>query len=331
MRSLGLRTFVSLSSWVAILANPLPIPAFAGSSEQDQTKIPIQIEGQPTSASNLVLQPAPVAVASTLASSTLEQAGEMQVANDSSNDGAPENSDEPKRRALPAPLDGIFPSSEYLGPTPLTGVPDTDPIYPLTKALWSTFPALKKAKIKVYGWANFGINASTSDKSNIPESYATVPNQIELDQGVLRIERVPDTVQTDHVDWGFRLSSMYGMDYRWTTSQGWFSGQLLHHNYLYGFDPVEAYGLFYIPSVAKGMVIKVGRYISPPDIEAQLAPDNYLYTHSLMFTYDCYTQTGINAAIKLNDQWSVLFGIHAGDDIAPWNGAAHPTAMAMVR
>jgi hypothetical protein len=56
-----------------------------------------------------------------------------------------------------------------------------------------------------------------------------------------------------------------------------------------------------------------------------------LYTHSLMFTYDCYTQTGINAAINLNDQWSILFGIHAGDDIAPWNGAAHPTAMAMAR
>ena len=67
--------------------------------------------------------------------------------------------------------------------------------------------------------------------------------------------------------------------------------------------------MLYIPHVAKGMVIKAGRYISPPDIEAQLAPDNYLYTHSLMFTVDCYTQTGVSAAIKLNDQWSVLFGI----------------------
>jgi len=141
----------------------------------------------------------------------------------------------------------------------------------------------------------------------------------------VRIERLPDTVQRDHVDWGFRLTPMYGIDYRWTTAQGWFSGQLLNHNRLYGFDPVEAYGLVYIPKVAQGMVIKFGRYISPPDIEAQLAPDNYLYTHSLMFTFDCYTQTGINAAIELNDQWSILFGIHAGDDIAHWNGAAHPT------
>jgi hypothetical protein len=226
-------------------------------------------------------------------------------------------------------LDGIFPGSDYLGPTPLIGVPDTDPVYPLTKALWSVAPALKKARIKVYGWINPGISVSTSNKSNIPESYAIVPNRVELDQGVIRIERLPDTVQTDHIDWGFRLTPMYGIDYRRTTAQGWFSGQLLNHNYLYGFDPVEAYALLYIPHVAKGMVIKAGRYISPPDIEAQLSPDNYLYTHSLMFTVDCYTQTGINANVKLNDQWSIMAGIHAGDDIAPWNKAAHPTGMFM--
>ena len=246
--------------------------------------------------------------------------------------GVPAGNQEPPRRALPAPLDGVFPSTEYLGPSPLIGVPDTDPVYPLTKALWNVAPFLKRARIKVYGWANPGLDFSTSSNSNIPESYAIVPNRIELDQGVFRIERVPDTVQTDHVDWGFRFTTLYGIDYRWTTSQGWFSGQLLNHNYLYGVDPVEVYALLYIPHVAQGMVIKLGRYISPPDIEAQLAPDNFLFTHSLMFTVDCYTQTGINAAIKLNNNWTILFGIHAGDDIAPWNPAAHnPTGMAFVR
>ena len=269
------------------------------------TSVPRQIEVQFTTSSSHLFEPAFIAspVASAPGSSNLEQNGEVQIATASQNDEASKKSDEPGRRALPAPLDGVFPSSEYLGPTPLIGVPDADPIYPLTKAFWSAFQALKAARIKVYGWANPGFDASTSIKSNIPESYAIVPNRIELDQGVLRIERLPDTVQTDHVDWGFRFTPMYGIDYRWTTAQGWFSGQLLHHNYLYGVDPVEAYALLYVPSVAKGMVIKVGRYISPPDIEAQLAPDNYLYTHSLMFAFDCYTQTGINAAVKLNDQW----------------------------
>ena len=269
-------------------------------------------------------------VATGRATSADEKIASAAEQSPSANDASP-TSQAPQRRAQPAPLDGIFPGSDYLGPTPLIGVPDTDPVYPLTKAIWAIAPPLKHARIKVYGWINPGISVSTSNKSNIPESYAIVPNRVELDQGVIRIERLPDTVQTDHVDWGFRLTPMYGIDYRWTTSQGWFSGQLLNHNYLYGFDPVEAYALLYIPHVGKGMVIKAGRYISPPDIEAQLSPDNYLYTHSLMFTVDCYTQTGINASIKLNDQWTIMAGIHAGDDIAPWNKAAHPTGMFMVR
>src|SRR5262245_6375379 len=237
----------------------------------------------------------------------------------------------PSRRANPAPLDGVFPGSEYIGPSPLIGVPDTDPVYPMTEALWRLSPALKESRIKIYGWVNPGISVSTSDESNIPESYAIVPNKPQLDQGILRFERLPDTVQTDHVDWGFRLTGLYGIDYRWTTSQGWFSGQLLARNQLYGADPVEVYGLIYVPKVAKGMVIKIGRYISPPDIEAQLAPDNYLFTHSLMFTYDCYTQTGVNAAVKLNDSWTILGGIHAGCDVAPWNRASHPTGQFIAR
>ena len=44
---------------------------------------------------------------------------------------------------------------------------------------------------------------------------------------VLRFERLPDSVQTNHIDWGFRSTTLYGIDYRWTTSQGWFSEQLL--------------------------------------------------------------------------------------------------------
>jgi len=37
------------------------------------------------------------------------------------------------------------------------------------------------------------------------------------------VKRVPDTVQTDHWDWGFRLTNLYGLDYRFTTAKGYFS------------------------------------------------------------------------------------------------------------
>lgn len=236
----------------------------------------------------------------------------------------------PFRRAKPAPFDAIFPNPEYLGPT--IGVPNTDPIFPLTKFFWKDFRQLKENDIRVYGWINPSFNVSTSKNSNVPLSYTIVPNHLELEQLVLRLERVPDTVQTSQIDWGFRLSNVYGIDYRYTTAQGYFSNQLLANNNLYGYDPVEAYGQLYFPLVAEGMVVTVGRYISPADIEAQLAPQNTLVTHSLMFTFDTYTQTGVNAAIKLNNTWTVQLGLHSGNDVAPWTDAASiPTLLALVR
>ncbi len=234
------------------------------------------------------------------------------------------------RRAKPAPLDSVFPSSEYPGPT--LGVPNTDPIFPLTKALWDACPGLKKNDIRLYGWINPSFNLSTSKHSNVPMGFSIVPNRIELDQFVLRLERQPDTVQCDHLDWGFRFTNLFGIDYRATIAQGLFSSQLLKRNKLYGFDPVEIYGQLYFPQVAEGMLLTFGRYFSPPDIESSLAPENYLFSHSLMNNYDASGMTGINATFMLNTQWTILLGVHAGDDVAPWDRAAHiPTGQALVR
>jgi hypothetical protein len=85
-----------------------------------------------------------------------------------------------------------------------------------------------------------------------------------------------------------------------------------------GFDVPMAYFDLYVPQVAQGMNIRVGRYISLPDIEAQLAPNNYTYSHSLLYTFDCYTQTGINATTQLSHHWLFQVGLSAGCDVAPW-------------
>jgi hypothetical protein len=243
---------------------------------------------------------------------------------------------QPERRAMPAPIDPVFPFQEWLGSDgqlPI-GVPDSGPVYPIEKYLWKHCPLIRKAKIRIYGWADAGYGYSSSRHSNFPMTYYIVPNKPQLDQLCLRVERVPDTVQTKHLDWGFRSTQLYGIDYRFTTSQGWgpASQQLLSRNYLYGYDStVELYGLLYVPKVAQGMMIKFGRYISPPDIEAQLAPDNFLWTHSQMFYGDCYTQTGVLTSIKLNKQWTVQAGIHAGTDMAPWAKGAKPSFVGMLR
>lgn len=244
-----------------------------------------------------------------------------------------EDSPPAPRRALPSPWDSPpFPMSEYQG-FPLIGVPPSSAEYPLMKAIYggACGDEIKASRVKAYGWINAGANYSTSKNSNTVDSYWVVPNSIQLDQGVFRLERQVDSVQTDHVDWGFRSTHMYGIDYRYTTAGGWLSEQLLVHNHLYGYDPVEQYFEVFVPGIAQGLILTVGRWVATPDIETQLAPDNYMGTHSLLFTVDVYTETGVMATFKLNDQWMVQGAIHAGADMAPWYEGAVPTGMFGVR
>ena len=211
---------------------------------------------------------------------------------------------EPLRRLPPAPFSSPpFPMSEHIGP--VIGTPDPTPNnMPLMKAFADTDlgQTLRKSRVNVYGWIVPSFNVSTSRGTNIPLTYAIVPNSAQLSQAIFTIERGLDTAQTSHLDWGFNITNLYGIDYRYTAAKGILDGQLLDRNQLYGYDPLLFYGQVYVPWVAQGMVVKVGRFISPADIEAQLAPSNYLVTHSVMFTYDPYTFMGVLATIRLNSQ-----------------------------
>jgi hypothetical protein len=182
------------------------------------------------------------------------------------------------KRGLPAPIDSPpFPFSDWTyGGAPDIGAPDGN-TYPLMSAL-----KLDNSRTKVYGWVAGSFNFSTSDQNNFPVSYDIFPNKIELNQAVVYIERLPDTVQTSHFEWGYHVTGFFGIDYRFTTAKGYFSEQLLASNKQYGFDPVLEYVDLYFP-VKDGLNIRIGRFLSVPGIEAQLAPNNYNMTHSLLY------------------------------------------------
>ena len=232
------------------------------------------------------------------------------------------------RRIPPAPFDSPpFPSADWqIGGTQIIGDPGVLSPYPLMQAIYDGpgGDAWQKSKVQIYGWANFSGNISTSDaggktqNGNFPLVYDIRPNRMELNQFVLYIERLADENQTDHIDWGFRISMLYGLDYRFTFSRGWFSDQLLKHNSYYGFDTPMIYLDLYIPYVFDGMNIRIGRIISEPDIEAQLAPNNLMASHSLLYGFDPYCQEGIFTTTKINDQWTIQAGISDGTDVAIW-------------
>jgi hypothetical protein len=195
---------------------------------------------------------------------------------------------------------------------------------PLMVALANTAlgKAMNEANIQAYGWINFGGNVSTSTEKpggNFPAAYMYTPNTATLDQAVMYVERAPDTVQTDHIDWGFRASVIYGENYRYTTTYGIASYQLFGHNLVNGYDFPMMYGELFVPWVGEGLLIRMGRYISIPDIEAQLAPNNYMYSHSMTYAYDNYTNDGLIGTLALTKNWFLQAGVEIGTDTAPWH------------
>jgi putative OmpL-like beta-barrel porin-2 len=232
------------------------------------------------------------------------------------------------RRIPPAPFDSPpFPSADWqIGGTQIIGDPGVLSPYPLMQAIYDGpgGDAWQKSKVQIYGWVNFSGNISTSHPSktsengNFPLIYDLRPNRMELNQFVVYLERLADENQMDHIDWGFRVSFLYGLDYRFTTTYGFLSDQLLKHNSYSGFDMPMIYLDIYIPYVFQGMNVRIGRIISEPDIEAQLAPNNLMASHSLLYGFDNYCQEGIFTTTKINDQWTIQAGISDGTDVAIW-------------
>ena len=212
----------------------------------------------------------------------------------------------------------------YGGTTPL-GVTRTGSVdSPLMVAIANTDVGkwMNDRGFQIYGWVDPGFNVSsntTRPGGNAPMAYIYTPNTIQLDQLVVYLDRFPDTVQTDHIDWGLRLSAIYGENYRYTTSYGLASYQLLKDNKVNGYDFPMLYGELFVPQIGEGLMLRLGRYISLPDIEAQLGPNNYMYTHSMTYTFDNYTNEGLQATLAVTKNFFVQAGVSAGTEAALWH------------
>ena len=239
---------------------------------------------------------------------------------------AADTSPEPTRRGLPAPLESPpFPDEDWTyGGSPAIGLPDSNS-YPLMTALKHP-----NSRTKIYGWINPTLNFSTSDHENWPEANDEFADRFELNELTVYVERLPDSVQTDHIDWGYHLTALYGTDYRFTMGKGYFSSQWLDDHHQYGFDPALEYFDLYVPYWFKGMNFRVGRFLTLPGIEGEQTPSNYLSSVSLAYLVSPTSDTGIVATAKLSDQLVVQLGINAGHDVALWTPDAKPSVTACV-
>jgi hypothetical protein len=75
--------------------------------------------------------------------------------------------------------------------------------------------------------------------------------------------------------------------------------------------------------VLNGLNVRIGRFISIPDIEAQLAPNNFTYAHSLTYAWDNYTNTGVEFTLGVTKNWILQLGATVGTEAAPWHLNEH--------
>ena len=177
---------------------------------------------------------------------------------------------------------------------------------------------LNDERLQISGWTDASFTASSDRNTNYPQGFNDRANDFLLQQNWIRIDRAVVTTGTTEPTFGFRSDWIIGSDYRYTLPRGLFNSQLTSDNgqpNLYGVDPVQFYAEAYFPTVANGLDVKVGRFVSLYGVEPIAAVDNALLSHSFNDVFNPFTHTGVLSTLQLTDVWTVQAALVTGSDV----------------
>lgn len=184
----------------------------------------------------------------------------------------------------------------------------------LMRALQGTWygHVLDSNRIAVYGWTEGSITLSSQGPINWPMVFQSPTNQFLLNQNWIVAERAVLASGTTKPTVGFRVDAVVpGSDARFIQQRGLLNGQ----TGMYQFDIYQFYGEIFIPTILKGLDIKVGRVAVPYMAEVTSNVFNPLFSHTYAYYYNPFTHTGIMTTLKLTDKWSVGGWATIGQDV----------------
>lgn len=224
--------------------------------------------------------------------------------------------------SAPLPLEETPRVEEEAAKGPAAAPPERWILMKAMQGTWMGY-GLDAARIQVYGWTAGSYNLSSVGGTNSPVVWDDQANQFMLQQHWVRIERPVVTDGTTQPTWGFRSDWLFGTDYRFTLANGLLTGQLTDNRLgqpnQYGVDPISFYGEVYIPTVAQGLDIRVGRWFTPFGVESLEAVSSPTVSKSYAFNWaPPFTHVGLLATWTLSDQWTLQTGIANGNDV--WLG-----------
>lgn len=202
--------------------------------------------------------------------------------------------------------------------------------YFLMKALEGTNIGqwMDEQRFSVSGWVassytvtagNNHIPATPGNPGNGTIVWNDQADRFLMQQAWLRLERSLDT-ESKCMNFGFRIDTLFGTDYRYTLPRGLFNGQLMNADgvtqNLYGVDPVQFYANAWLPNLFKGTEVRVGRLLCPWGAESIEAVSSPFLSKSFAFNWSPpFTHTGVLAISNISDQVVVKYGLAGGNDV----------------
>ncbi len=179
---------------------------------------------------------------------------------------------------------------------------------------------LKCHDVTVQGWIEAGY--AWHDGQRNPDGFNGVDGFNDRDEE-FQLNQVYVTIQKALKDndccwdWGYTVDLLMGSDYRYPLAKGLDARD--DGTPRWNFDDRNFYGLAmpqaYLEFGTKCLSYKVGHYYTLLGNEVVPATGNVFYSHSYLFLYGYpFTQTGVLATYKANDQLTIATGINEGWD-----------------
>ena len=161
------------------------------------------------------------------------------------------------------------------------------------------------------GWVESGVYTNSHGKrDNGPVHLANKRrNDFQMKQLYLFGEKEMNTRRG--FDWGGRVDLAYGTDYKlMQTLDGTFDSDWGVNRSGYGMAAYQLFGTLGYQDLS----VKFGKFATPIGWEAVASKDNFFYSHSLCFTIEPTSHTGIFGTFDVSDRLSISAGWTTGLD-----------------
>ena len=168
--------------------------------------------------------------------------------------------------------------------------------------------------ITVSGMADAGITfnpASPPDGLNFGRLYTDKANTPLLNGLWLTVQRPLDPKATGY-DFGFKVSVQYGSDARYNHYLGILNYAIDGVNQI---TPIESYAIAHLPWLYSGGIdVKGGLFVSLLGVETIDPSADYFYSHSYMFNFGPFVNTGIMSISHIDPMLDIYAGIVTGEN-----------------